>query len=196
MHWAIIWSMKRVLDIFFKKQTTVGSAAMIMVSMVFASRVLGLVRDRLLAARFAPETLGVYFAAFRLPNLIFELLVTGALTSAFIPVFTKYVTQGKNSDGWRMASTLINLSVVILAIAATPILIWAREFSRLLAPGFTPAQIDQMATFSRIMIICQVIPLLIGNFFTGILQSYNIFLVPAIAPVIYNVGIIIGVVAL
>lgn len=188
--------MKRIIDIFSKKQTSVGSAAMIMVTMVFVSRVLGLVRDRLLAARFAPDTLGVYFAAFRLPNLIFELLVTGALTSAFIPVFTKYVTREKESEGWHMASTLINVSVIILAVAAAPILIWAREFSRLLAPGFTPAQIDEMATFSRIMIVCQVVPLLIGNFFTGILQSYNIFLVPALAPVIYNIGIIIGVVAL
>lgn len=188
--------MKRVFDIFSKKQTSVGSAAMILVSMVLASRLLGLVRDRLLAARFAPDTLGVYFAAFRLPNLIFELLVTGALTSAFIPVFTRYVTQKRESEGWRMSSTLINLSVIILAIAATPVLIWAKEFSRLLAPGFTPAQIDQMAMFSRIMIIFQVVPLLIGNFFTGILQSYNIFLVPALAPVIYNVGIIIGIVTL
>jgi putative peptidoglycan lipid II flippase len=184
--------MKRVWELFAKKQTSVGSAAMILVSMVFTSRILGLVRDRLLSARFGPEELGVYFAAFRLPNLIFELLVLGALTSAFIPVFTKYLTEGEEKEGWRMASILINISVIILALISIPIFIWSTEFSRLLAPGFSEAQIQQMASFSRFMIVFQVVPLLVGNFFTGILQSYSLFLMPALAPVVYNVGIIIG----
>ncbi len=188
--------MKRVWEIIERKQTSVGSAATILVIMVLTSRVLGLVRDRLLAARFSPDVLGVYFAAFRIPNFIFELLVTGALTSAFIPVFTKYVTQGKEKEGWHMASTLINLSVIILAIVSIPMIIWAPTFSRFLAPGFSDSQIQQMASFSRIMIIFQVVPLLVGNFLTGILQSYNMFLVSALAPVVYNVGIIIGIVML
>lgn len=185
--------MKRVWDFFSKKQTSIGSAAMILITMVFTSRVLGLVRDRLLAARFAPDELGVYFAAFRLPNLIFELLVTGALTSAFIPVFTKYITEGREKEGWRMASILINVSIFILLIVSIPILIWTPQLSRFLAPGFNAAQIEQMTIFTRIMIISQISPLLVGNFFTGILQSYNLFFIPAIAPVAYNVGIIIGI---
>src|SRR3990172_2738815 len=106
--------MKRVWDLVSKKQLTVGSAAVVMVIMVLASRVLGLLRDRLLSGRFAPEELGVYFAAFRLPNLLFELLVMGALTSAYIPVFTKYLTQDKESEGWQMTASLINISVIIL----------------------------------------------------------------------------------
>lgn len=189
-------SMKRVWELITKKQTSVGSAAIILVSMVFASRVLGLIRDRLLSARFAPDELGVYFAAFRLPNLIFELLVMGALTSAFIPVFTKYLTRGEEKEGWHMASILINLSVILLAAISLPIIIWAPQFSRLLAPGFSDSQIAQMAAFSRFMIIFQVVPLLVGNFFTGILQSYSMFLMPALAPVVYNVGIILGIVTL
>ncbi len=188
--------MKGFLSIFLRKQQSVGSAAVILVSMVFTSRVLGLVRDRLLAARFAPEELGVYFAAFRLPNLIFELLVLGALTSAFIPVFTKFITQRNEEEGFDVAATLINLSVVVLFILSLPLLIWTEQLSRFLAPGFTPDQITNMAAYTRFMIIFQVLPLLVGNFFTGILQSYNLFLVPALAPVVYNVGIIIGIVTL
>jgi putative peptidoglycan lipid II flippase len=185
--------MKRVWDIFSKKQNSVGSAAMILITMVFTSRVLGLVRDRLLAARFAPDELGVYFAAFRLPNLIFELLVTGALTSAFIPVFTKYITEEREKEGWKMASILINVSITILFVISIPILLLTPQLSRLFAPGFDTAQIDQMVTFTRIMIVFQVLPLLVGNFFTGILQSYNLFFLPAIAPVVYNIGIIAGI---
>ncbi len=188
--------MKRFWGLFSKKQQTVGSAAFILVSMVFTSRVLGLVRDRMLNARFAPDELGVYFAAFRLPNLIFELLVMGALTSAFIPVFTKYLTQQNEKEGFDIAATLINLSITAMLILAIPLLLFSNQISHFLAPGFSPEQVERMATFTRFMIIFQVLPLLVGNFFTGILQSYNMFLVPAIAPVVYNVGIIIGIVAL
>ncbi len=186
--------MEKVWAIVSRKQTTVGSAAMVLVSMVFASRVLGLIRDRLLSARFIPEELGVYFAAFRLPNLIFELLVMGALTSAFIPVFTKYLSHNKEREAWNIAATLINLSVIVLCVLSIPVFIWTEELSRFLAPGFSTGQIATMAAFTRFMIGFQVLPLLVGNFFTGILQSYNLFFIPAAAPVVYNIGIIIGIV--
>lgn len=185
--------MEKVWTFITRRQTSVSSAAVIMVSMVFASRVMGLIRDRLLSARFAPDELGVYFAAFRIPNFIFELLVTGALTSAFIPVFTKFLTHNDEQKGWRMTSILINITLVLLAGLSLPMLLWTDQISRFLAPGFTPVQIQQMAEFTRFMIIFQVLPLLVGNFFTGLLQSYNLFIIPAIAPVIYNIGIIAGI---
>lgn len=188
--------MERVWAILTKKQTTVGSAAFVLISMVFTSRVLGLFRDRLLSARFIPEELGIYFAAFRLPNLLFELLVMGALTSAFIPVFTKYISHDKEKEAWNVAATLINLSIIVLSVLSIPVFIWTEEFSRFLAPGFTASQIVQMAAFTRFMIGFQVLPLLVGNFFTGILQSYNLFFVPAVAPVVYNIGIIAGILIL
>lgn len=188
--------MRRIWSLLTRQQQSIRSASMILVTMVFTSRVLGLIRDRMLNARFAPDELGIYFAAFRLPNLIFELLVMGALTSAFIPVFTKYLTQKNEKEGFAVASALINLSVVVLAIVSIPILIWAEPISRFFAPGFSGQEIQQMASFTRIMVLLQVLPLLIGNFFTGILQSYNLFLVPAVAPVVYNVGIIIGIIFL
>jgi len=161
--------------------------------MVFTSRILGLVRDRLLAARFSPDELGVYLAAFRMPNLLFELLVMGALTSAFIPVYTKYVTQQKQEDAWRLSATLINVSVLVLIVIAIPVVIWAPQVSHVIAPGFNQQEIARMAMFTRFMVIGQVLPLLIGNFYTGILQSHNLFFIPALAPVVYNTGIIIGI---
>lgn len=188
--------MKRVWDIFSKKQMSVGSAAIVLVSMVFASRVMGLIRDRLLSARFAPDELGVYFAAFRIPNLLFELLIMGALTSAFIPVFTKYLTRNEEDNGWKMTSTLINVTMIFLVVLSVPMLVWAETLSQWLAPGFSQVQIHEMAGYTRFMIMFQVLPLLVGNFFTGLLQSYNLFIVPAVAPVVYNIGIIIGILLL
>lgn len=186
--------MQKFWGIFTRKQGSVRSAALVLMVMVMTSRVLGLVRDRLLSARFTPDSLGVYFAAFRLPNLIFELLVTGALTAAFIPVFTKFITQGKEQEANKLAATLINLFFILFTILAIPLFIWAVPISKLFAPGFDAQQVSQMASFTRFMFIFQVIPLLVGNFFTGILQSYNLFLIPAIAPVAYNVGIILGII--
>jgi putative peptidoglycan lipid II flippase len=188
--------MKRFWGLFSKKQQTIGSAAFVLISMVFTSRVLGLIRDRLLNARFAPDELGIYFAAFRLPNLIFELLVMGALTSAFIPVFTKYVTQQNEKEGFGVAATLINMSTIVFLILALPLLVFTDQLSHFFAPGFSPEQVAQMAAYTRFMILFQVLPLLVGNFFTGILQSYNLFLVPALAPVVYNIGIILGIIIL
>lgn len=186
--------MKRVWEIIGRKQTTVGSAATILVLMVLVSRIMGLVRDRLLSARFAPDELGVYFAAFRIPNLLFELLIMGALTSAFIPVFTRYLEQTQEKRGWRMMSILINISLIGLFVVSIPLLLWTRQLSQWLAPGFTNSELDQMASFTRFMVVFQVLPLLVGNFFTGFLQSYHLFIIPAFAPVIYNVGIIIGII--
>ncbi len=189
--------MRRVFwQIFTRKQTSIGSAALVLASMVLTSRFLGLFRDRLLAARFSPEELRVYFAAFRLPNLLFELLVMGAFTSAFIPVFTRFLTQNKEDDAWRMAAIIINMSLLLLVFFAVPLFIWTEGISRILAPGFNNEQISLMAQFTRIILVLQVAPLLVGNFFTGILQSFKSFLVPAIAPVLYNIGIILGIVFL
>lgn len=188
--------MDKVWTFISKKQTTVRSAAAVLMIMVASSRILGLVRDRLLSARFAPEDLGVYFAAFRLPNLLFELLVMGALTSAFIPVFTKFLSEDKKAQAHEMAATIINIGMLLLALLSVPILIWTREVSSFLAPGFSSEQINSMAAFTRFMILFQVAPLLIGNLLTGMLQSYNLFIIPAIAPVAYNIGIIAGILAL
>ena len=188
--------MKRLWAFFWNKQSSVRSAATVLIIMVFTSRILGLLRDRMLAARFSPDELGVYLAAFRLPNLLFELLVMGALTSAFIPVYTKYITQGKQQEAWRISNTVITICCIIFACIALPILIWTKEVSHFIAPGFSDAQVGQMIGFTRFMVIAQVFPLLIGNFFTGILQSHTLFFIPAIAPVVYNIGIIIAVAGL
>lgn len=163
---------------------------------VALSRVLGLVRDWLLATRFTPSELGIYIAAFRIPNMIFELLVMGALSSAFIPVFTAHLDTKGKEEAFKIASSVITIGAVLFFLFSLPMVFFAKEMSRFLAPGFSESQIEQMASFTRIMIIAQVFPLIIGNFFTGMLQSFRNFLLPSIAPIVYNVGIIIGIVTL
>lgn len=183
----------RLAKIFSLPQKSILSAAMVIMATVFVSRILGLWRDRLLAGRFSPDELGVYFAAFRLPNLIFELLVMGAISVAFIPVFTEYLSRGKKEEAWQLSSTVINLGILIFIAFSLPVFIFSYQLCSFLAPGFNKVQLEQMVNFTRIMLLAQVFPLVIGNFLTGILQSFKNFLIPALAPVIYNVGIILGI---
>lgn len=187
---------KKTLFIFSSRQTNYFSAASILMVAVAVSRILGLIRDRLLAAQFTPGDLGIYYAAFRIPNMIFELLVMGALASAFIPVFTGYLdTKGKN-EAFSLASSVINIGVIIFIIFSIPMMIFTKQISIWLAPGFNENEINLMTSFTRIMILAQVFPLIIGNFFTGILESFRNFIIPSVAPVIYNIGIILGIIIL
>lgn len=187
---------RQTLSIFTRTQTNILSAASVIMATVAISRVLGLLRDRLLAARFTPDELGVYYAAFRLPNMIFELLVMGALASAFIPVFTAHLTTKSTKDAFAMASSVINIGVLVFGILSLPMVIFAKELSHLLAPGFNANQITLMASFTQIMLLAQVFPLILGNFFTGILQSFRNFLLPSLAPIVYNLGIIVAIILL
>lgn len=183
-------------NLFTKKQTTILSAAFVIFLMVTISRVLGLIRDRLLTGRFTADELGVYFAAFRLPNSIFEILVMGAVSVAFIPVFTSYLSQDKKSEAYQVASSVINISLLVFALVFVFIFTFAPKISMFIAPGFNKEELKLMISFTRIMLFFQVIPLLIGNFLTGILQSFRQFLIPALAPVVYNLGIILGIIFL
>jgi putative peptidoglycan lipid II flippase len=180
--------------LFLGKQSSIGSAAFILMMTVLFSRILGLLRDRLLAGIYPPDSLGIYFAAFRLPNMMFDLLVTGVLTTAFIPVFTRLLTQKGKKAAWRMASTVINYAVLAFGLFSIPFFFFANQISAILAPGFSLEEQRVMANFTRVMIVFQVFPLMLGNFLTGMLQSYQLFFIPALAPIVYNIGTIVGII--
>lgn len=172
------------------KQTSIFSAATVIMSTVMVSRVLGLIRNRLLTSQFNPDEIGIYLAAFRLPTMIFELLIMGALSTAFIPVFTKLLTRNSENVAWRVAASTINISIVALSLVSAFLIAFTEPIARIIAPGLNSQELSQMIIFTRIMLIGQAPFLIIGSFMTGILQSYKHFLFPALAPVFYNLGII------
>lgn len=186
-----------------RRQKNILSAALVIMTMIAASRILGLVRNRVLAHFFPPETLSIYFAAFRLPETIFEVLVFGVLSSAFIPTFTAYLerSQGQrsqkqdypsqNDQAWYVAAVSLNFALLIFAILACLIFAFARPLYRLLAPGFGSVAVEQIASLARILILAQGF-FVISYFLTGVLESLQRFLVPALAPLFYNLGIIFG----
>ena len=174
-----------------RRQTSILSAASVVMVMIAISRLLGLVRNRVLAHFFSAEDLAVYFAAFRLPEVIFEILVFGSLSSAFIPTFTTYLSRKKKKEAWQVAALSLNLALLIFAFFAFLIFLFARPLYQILAPGFTPAQLDQTAKLARLLLLAQGF-FVFSYFLTGVLESLQRFLVPALAPLFYNLSIILG----
>lgn len=171
-------------------QSSVLSAASIIMVMVVASRVLGLVRQRTLAHFFAPDELSLFFAAFRLPDTIFEVLVFGTFASAFIPVFTKTLKKG-NSKAWETAAIVANIGLIIFGVLAVISTIFADNIYSVFAPGFNDSQRAQIVEVARILFAAQAF-FVVSYVLTGVLESLRRFLVPALAPLFYNLGIIAG----
>src|SRR3989339_209809 len=182
----------------FRKQNSVLSAAAILMTAVLVSRLLGLLRDRFLAAYFfdpaSAGQLDVYFAAFRLPDMIFQLLVVGALSAAFIPVFSRYLVKDKK-EAWHVASTVISFGLVGFMVLAGLLIIFAADLSRLIAPSFSAVELGLMVSLTRLLVLAQF-SFLVSSFLTGMLQSHHHFIVPALSPIAYNLGIIFGILVL
>ncbi len=189
--------MRELKHLLFRKQTNILSAAFVIMATYGVSHLVGLLKTRLLISYFfgaAASSLDVYYAAFVVPDTIFQLLVVGALSAAFIPTFTKYLNKNED-DAWYMTAMSINLVIGVLIVISAVIFVFASPISRLIAPGFDASQINLMVTLLRIMLGAQVL-FGISGFLTSIIQAHHRFLVPALAPVMYNLGIILGVVFL
>lgn len=187
---------KNLLTLIYSRQTSILSAASIIMATMMLSKVLGLVRDRLLAHVFSLDKIDIFWAAFRLPDLIFQIIILGALSVAFIPVFTEHLENKGKEDAFEMARSVLGVFLLIFILATILIFFLAEPIiANFISPGFTPERQMQVVELTRIILFGQTI-LVLGSFFIGILQSLQRFIVPALAPIFYNLGIILGIVFL
>lgn len=182
---------KNFLSILSVRQNSILSGAAVLMVTVAASKVLGLVRDRLLANTFTPDQTAVFFAAFRLPDLMFQLLIFGAVSVAFIPVFTDILQKGER-EAFDFAADILNVVLITFAVVSIAVFFLVQPLTNLIVPGFTPDQKLATASLTRIILLGQIL-LVVGSFFTGISQSFQRFIIPALASVFYNAGIILGI---
>lgn len=179
---------------FFKtSSTTVIGAAILVGIFSFVSDLVGLVRDRILAGTFgAGDTLDVYYAAFKVPDLLFSLIVVGALSASFIPMFTKhYQNPLSQKRAWMFTNNMLHLIAFGMIGVAIVLCIFARPVASLIAPGFSYEKQMAVATFTRVMLISEIF-LAISLVFGGVLQSLKRFFVYSLAPIFYNMGIVFG----
>ena len=161
------------------------------------SRGLGLLREMIISHQFGTGgDLDAYLAAFRLPDILFQIIAGGALGSAFIPTFASYLAQDDEEGTWRLASAVINLVLVVTtALAALAALLAPWLVSAIIAPGFDTARQVLTANLMRLMLVTPVI-FGVSGVVMGILNARQHFLLPALAPILYNLGIISGALAL
>ena len=189
----------------FNHQTrTITFAAFLLGLSSLISRVLGLVRDRLLAGRFgAGEELDIYFAAFRIPDFVYGILIAGGITAAFLPIFSEYFKKGDNGNAeqkegeWppaalELTNNMLNCFLVLLVVLCGILAILTPLIINLVVPGFSSANKALTVALTRIMFLS---PILFGlsSIFSGVLQYFNRFLVYSLAPILYNLGIIFGI---
>jgi len=183
--------------IFNYSSNSVTGAAIIIGAASLINKFVGLFRDRILAHNFgAGPVMDAYYAAFKLPDLIYNLLVVGALTAGFIPVFTKLYNKSEDKkSAWDLANNIINIIGAALILFALIGIFFAGPLAKIIAPGLAPESLVLTIKFIRIMFLS---PILLGISMVvgGILQSLRQFVMYSLAPIFYNVGIIIGVIAL
>jgi putative peptidoglycan lipid II flippase len=183
----------KIIGRFFNNHTqNIASAAIILGTATLASCFLGMIRQRLLVAAFGVgNNLDAYFAAFQIPNFAYNLLISATLSVAFIPVFCEYLSKDK-IEAWRIANSILNLTIIVMGILSFVLFLGAPYFVKLVSPGFSGEKYSLTVNLTRILMLSPWL-FSISSIFSSILNSFRSFLLVALAPLIYNAAIILGI---
>lgn len=180
-----------------KQQNTILSAAVIITIFNLASAIFGLLRMRVFVMSFydtpyaTKEALDALIVAFQIPETIYNLIISGAISAAFIPVFVAHKKENE-AQAHDMMSVVLNTLLLVMAVVSVPLAIWAEPFTRATTgANFSAEQVATAAALTRILLIPQLF-FAVSSFMSAFLQSYQRFVMPALAPALYNIGIIIG----
>ena len=170
---------------------SLARAGLIVSSAFLVSRILGYVRVIVIANSFRSSDLDAFFAAFRIPDLVFQLVAAGALSSALIPIVSGLFTTGERPRAWRVVSTVVNLMLVALLVLSLGLFILAPIIVPIITPGFEGPKLDRTIELTRIMMLSPTF-LALGAVATSVLNAGGRFAASAIAPIVYNLAIIGG----
>lgn len=176
---------QNVGELIYKNAALIGA-------MYFLSRLLGIWRDRLLVSHFgAGQTLDIYYSAFRIPDLIYGILIVGSVSAAFIPLFVGKLNEDRQK-GFNFAYSFLIVFAGILTLLAAVGFFTSSFWARAVSPGFSPENLELLSKMMRIMFLSPVI-LGLAAILVGVLQSLNLFFAASLSPVVYNLGIIFGI---
>ena len=175
---------------------SIATAGLIVTAAFAASRVLGYFRYVVIAAAVPdPAQLDAFFAAFRIPDFLFQLVAAGALSSALIPIVAGLLAANEGARAWRVVSTVTTLMLSALFILAVVVLVAAPVLVPIITPGFDDAEMALTVELTRIMVLA---PLFLagGAVATSVLNARGRFAASAVAPLVYNLAIILGAILL
>lgn len=182
--------MRKIYKFIFKTAIPRGAAVLTITS--FASYVMGLFRDRIFAQTFgAGEELDAYNASFIVPDLLLNVFVAGALSAAFIPVFSGLLAKGKREEADELAGSVLNSAFFLMAGLGIFVFIFAPFVVPFIAPGFSEENRLRFVQLLRIMVLSPII-FAVSNTLGGMLVGFRRFLSYGLSPVFYNLGIIGG----
>lgn len=181
--------------LFNHESKSISGGALVIAVFYLFNGVLALLRNGLLASKFgAGRELDIYYAAFRIPDFIYVILISGAISAGFIPLFAEKLKISKE-EAWKFSNNILTTLTLILAVGALIVAIFAPFLVKLIVPGFDLESQSKVALLVRIMMI-QPVLLGVSNIIVGLLQNFKRFFVTSLAPIFYNFGIIIGIVFL
>ncbi|MBR6134498.1 murein biosynthesis integral membrane protein MurJ [Candidatus Saccharibacteria bacterium] len=177
-------------------QLSVKTAAVVLASSTLLSALLGIFRDRWLNSMYYdtyPAGLDAYTAAFTVPDFLFFLITSGALAVTFIPVFNQRLISGNKKSAWELSSSLINLLAIIALVSSILMMIFADPLIRyIVAPGLNESAMSLAINMMRVIAINPFL-FSISTVLSSMQQAVKRFIFYAIAPALYNVGIIVGI---
>lgn len=172
--------------------TGMARNAMIVSLAYVASRLLGMLREMILAAHFGTgRDMDAYIVAFRIPDLLFLTIMSGSFGAAFIPVYGSFIDQGQHEKASRLASAIMTWAGVVIAVVAGLVFVFAMPALRIVAPGYDGATYALAVSLMRILLLS---PIFFGFAIAakGMLEAQNQFTLPAMGPIVYNLAIIVG----
>ncbi len=168
------------------KKLNVKASGVIALAVMF-SRVLGLIREVLFNSLFGASSMGIFLIAFRAPNLLRDLFAEGALSISFITVFSKKIETEGDDSAWRLAAKMLTLTTVFMSVLTLLGIIFSKQLIAILAPGFSA--VDAQATILLTQIMYPFILLVsLAAIVMGMLNSKNVFAMPALASSFFNIG--------
>ena len=180
--------------VLLKTQNTILSAAFIIAASNGVNAILGFLKGRLLAHYFGVSNeLAVFYTADRIPNMVYSVLIVGAVSTVFIPIFADNLKKDKE-EAYRTASSMITVTLGFFLILTIAVMLFAKPLFTLVSLGkFTPEEASLGVALMRIMMLSQIL-LVLGSLATSILQTFKYFLVSALAPLAYSTGMVFGIV--
>ena len=185
---------KRISN-FLHGENSVRGASLVLIATLTLSNILGLLRDHFLASFIPTSELDIYFAAFRIPDLFFNFLILGAISSVFIPIFCDYIAGKNLKEGWKVTNSLLNIAVLLMAFFAVIMFFLMPYAILLVVPEFSVERMEKTVLLSRILMLTPIF-FAASYIISGVLNSFKRFVVYSLAPLIYNLSIIAGTVLL
>jgi len=185
-------NLNKLKNIFDHQAKSINKAAFIVAATSLVSAFLGLFRDWLLSGRFNfGNELDVYYTAFRIPDFITMVLIMGAISAAITPIFSQHLVRSRE-EAWKFLANLLNLFLFILMTASLILIIFVPQLIQLIAPGFSSEKKELTILLTRIMFLSPFL-LGMGNILSSVLCVFRRFLIASFTPIVYNLGIIFGI---